>query len=107
LTDALLRELDRALVPRGFARRNQSFRREDGRCRLSFHVAFIRHQTDVDVKFKFLWEQEWTDERLREVARWFDFKYIELLIAELPKAKLDTFEKDAVWYQSFLEKVGG
>jgi hypothetical protein len=58
-------------------------------------------------EFKFLWEQEWTDERLREVAGWFDFKYIDLLIAELPQAKLDTFAKDAVWYDSFLENVGG
>jgi hypothetical protein len=41
------------------------------------------------------------------VADWFDFKYIDLLIAELPQAKLDTFEKDAVWYQAFLERVGG
>src|SRR5262245_7709345 len=46
-------------------------------------------------EFKFLWEMEWTDERLREVAGWFEFKYIDLLIAELQQAKLDTFEKDA------------
>jgi hypothetical protein len=58
-------------------------------------------------EFKFFWEQEWPDERLREVARWFDFKFIELLIAELPEAKLNTVEKDAVWYESFLKKVGG
>jgi len=58
-------------------------------------------------EFKFLWELEWTDERLREVAAWFGFKYIDLLVAELPQAKLDTFEKDAVWYQSFLGRVGG
>ena len=58
-------------------------------------------------EFKFFWEQEWPDERLREVARWFDFKFIELLIVELPEAKLDTAEKDAVWYESFLKKVGG
>jgi hypothetical protein len=58
-------------------------------------------------EFKFLWEQEWTDERLREVAGWFDFTHIDLLIAELLQANLDTFEKDAVWYQSFLERVGG
>jgi hypothetical protein len=57
-------------------------------------------------EFKFLWEQEWTDERLREVAGWFGFKFIDLLIAELPQAKRDTFEKDAVWYKSFLERVG-
>ncbi|CAN5498762.1 hypothetical protein BH11PLA2_BH11PLA2_03320 [soil metagenome] len=58
-------------------------------------------------EFKFLWEQEWTDERLKEVAGWFCFKHIDLLIAELPKAKLDTFEKDALWYQSILARVGG
>jgi hypothetical protein len=57
-------------------------------------------------EFKFLWELEWTDERLREVAGWFGFKYIDLLIAELPQAQLDTFEKDAVWYQSFLKMAG-
>jgi hypothetical protein len=58
-------------------------------------------------EFKFLWEQEWTDERLREVAGWFSFKYIDLLIAELPLANLDTSEKDAVWYQLFLKRVKG
>src|SRR5262245_60100045 len=58
-------------------------------------------------EFKFLWEQEWTDERLREVASWCDFKHIDLLIAELPQARLDTTEKDAVWYQSFLARIGG
>ena len=58
-------------------------------------------------EFKFLWEQEWTDERLREVAGWFGFKYIDLLIAELPQATLDTFDNDAAWYKSFLERVGG
>lgn len=57
-------------------------------------------------EFKFLWESEWPDERLREVALWFGFNYIDLLIAELPQAKLNTFAKDAVWYQSFLERVG-
>jgi hypothetical protein len=58
-------------------------------------------------EFKFLWEQEWTDERLREVASWFGFKYIDLLNAELPEAKLDTFEKDATWYHAFLIRVEG
>jgi hypothetical protein len=56
-------------------------------------------------EFKDLWEQEWTDERLREVAGWFGFKYIDLLLGELPQAKLDAFEKDAVWNQSFLLKI--
>jgi hypothetical protein len=58
-------------------------------------------------EFKFLWETEMSDERLREVADWFEFKYIELLIAELPEANLDTFEKEAAWYQSFLKRVEG
>jgi hypothetical protein len=58
-------------------------------------------------EFKFLCEMEWPDERLREVAGWFGFKYIEQLIADFPQASLDTFEKDAVWYQYFLERVGG
>jgi hypothetical protein len=57
-------------------------------------------------EFKDLWESELPDERLREVALWFDFKHIESLIAELAQAKLDTSEKDAVWYQSFLKRVG-
>jgi hypothetical protein len=58
-------------------------------------------------EFKFLWELEWTDERLREVADLFGFKYIDLLIAGLSQAKLDTFEKDAAWYCSFLKNVSG
>lgn len=49
LSDALLRELAAALEPRGYARREQSFWRETGPCRLAFHVAFIRHHADVDV----------------------------------------------------------
>ena len=57
-------------------------------------------------EFKFFWEQEWTDERLREVAGWFEFKCVDLLIAELSHAKLDTFEKDTAWYESFLQKIG-
>ena len=58
-------------------------------------------------EFKFLWEldYEWTDDRLREVAGWFHFKHIDLLIFELSQAKRDTFEQDEVWYRSFLEKV--
>jgi hypothetical protein len=48
---------------------------------------------------------EWPDERLREVADWFCFKYIDHLIGELSQANLDTIEKYVVWYQSFLEKV--
>jgi hypothetical protein len=58
-------------------------------------------------EFKVLWEQEWPDDRLKEVAGWFGFKYVEQLIAELPQANLDTLEKNEVWYRSFLEKVGG
>ena len=58
------------------------------------------------MEFKSLWEQEWTDERLREVAGWLGFSYVDMLIVQLTQTKLDTFEKDAVWYQSFLESVG-
>ena len=58
-------------------------------------------------EFTDLWEAEMPDERLREVARWFGFEYIELLIAELPVANPDTFEKDVAWYQSFLNRISG
>jgi hypothetical protein len=57
-------------------------------------------------EFQFLWEFEMPDDRLREVARLFEFKHIELLVNELSQAKLDTSEKSAVWYQSILKKVG-
>jgi hypothetical protein len=49
LTDALLLELDVLLAPRGWVRRDQTFRRDAGECRFLFHVAFIRHQADADV----------------------------------------------------------
>jgi hypothetical protein len=58
-------------------------------------------------EFKDLWELEWPNGRLKEVAGWFGFKHIDLLIAELSDAKLDTFEKEEVWYQSFLKRVIG
>jgi hypothetical protein len=58
-------------------------------------------------EFQFLWELEWPDQQLREVAGWFGFDSMDLLIAELPHAKLDTAEKDAAWYRSFLKRVGG
>jgi hypothetical protein len=58
-------------------------------------------------EFTSLWEDEMPDERLREVAGWFGFTYIESLIAELSESKLDTFEKHAAWYRSFLAKVAG
>jgi hypothetical protein len=58
-------------------------------------------------EFKFLWEQQWPDQRLREVAAWFRFNHIDLLIAELNQVKLDTFEKDTIWYQSFLKRLAG
>jgi hypothetical protein len=58
-------------------------------------------------EFKCLWEAQWPDERLREVAGWFGFEHIDLLIAELQQADLDTFEKDDVWYQSFLKRIAG
>lgn len=53
-------------------------------------------------EFKFLWESEWPDERLADVASWFDFKHIEPLIKDLRSSNLDTFEKDAAWYAAFL-----
>lgn len=56
-------------------------------------------------EFKFLWESEMPDDQLREVAGWFGFNYIDLLITELSQADLDSFEKDAAWYQSFLERI--
>ena len=56
-------------------------------------------------EFKCLWEQEWPDERLREVAGWFNFKHIDLLITELGHTRLDTFEKDSFWYQAFLDRI--
>jgi hypothetical protein len=58
-------------------------------------------------EFKFLWQTDMPNDRLREIAGWFGFKYIDLLISELSKAKLDSFEKGAVWYRSFLERVVG
>lgn len=56
-------------------------------------------------EFKFLWEDGWTTEQLREVAGWFEFKIADLLIGELEK-KEGTFEDDEAWYRAFLEKVG-
>jgi hypothetical protein len=58
-------------------------------------------------EFKVLWEHEWPDDRLKEVAAWFGFNHVDQLIAELPQANLDTFERNEVWYRSFREKVGG
>jgi hypothetical protein len=58
-------------------------------------------------EFKNLWEQEWSDELLREVAGWFEFKSIEHLLVELPLASLGTFEKDMAWYLKFLKRVEG
>lgn len=70
------------------------------------HPVGLNWQQLLVKEFKFLWEMEWMDDRLREVAGWFGFKYIDLLIAELPQAKLDTFEKDTAWYRSFLNRIG-
>lgn len=58
-------------------------------------------------EFKFLWEAVTPDDRLRELANLFGFKYVELLISELSEAKLDTSERDTVWYESFLKRVEG
>jgi hypothetical protein len=57
-------------------------------------------------EFKFLWESEVPDPRLRETAILFGFNHIHELIAELAQANLDSLEKDAAWYQSFVKRVG-
>ena len=57
-------------------------------------------------EFKFLWESEWSNEQLREVAGWFEFDCIDLLIDELESVRRETFEKDRAWYQAFLPKIG-
>ena len=59
-------------------------------------------------EFKTLWESDLlSSERLMEIAGWFDFRSIELLMDELTRSKLDTVEKSAAWYQSFLNKLSG
>ena len=57
-------------------------------------------------EFKDLWEAEWQDDRLIEVAGWFGFEHIELLISELTHANLVSVERDEDWYRSFLARLG-
>jgi hypothetical protein len=56
-------------------------------------------------EFQTLWEGEEPEDKIREIASRFDFKYVERLITELSQVRNDTFEKDATWYQSFLKEV--
>jgi hypothetical protein len=49
LQEALLAELAIAFADLGYRRRQQSFVREMGAVRWSAHVAFIRHEEDVDL----------------------------------------------------------
>jgi hypothetical protein len=67
----------------------------------------MRWQQVLVEEFKLLWEIEWPHGWLRQAAGWFGFRHIDVLIAELPQAKLDTFEASAAWYRSFLARVGG
>ena len=58
-------------------------------------------------EFKFLWEMETPDEQLKEVAGWFGFNHIDLLIGELTQRNLTSFQMDSAWYQSFLQRLRG
>jgi len=49
LRKELLQEIDKRLRPKGFRKRERSFRKEFGDCRWSFHVAFINHSDSFDV----------------------------------------------------------
>jgi hypothetical protein len=49
LRRTLLTELAVALATRGYRKNGQSFRKDEGPHRLSFHVAFINHSEDFDV----------------------------------------------------------
>lgn len=49
LRAALLTRLAELLMPQGYRKREQSFHKESGPVRLSFHVAFINHAQDFDV----------------------------------------------------------
>jgi hypothetical protein len=84
----------------GFFRFDIETAEEQQPIRLSWQQILVK-------EFKSLWESEMPDERLREIAGWFGFKYVESLIAELPPANLDSFEKDVAWYQSFLRRIAG
>ncbi len=66
---------------------------------------FLTWQQVLVEEFQFLWESEWTDEDLIEVAEWFKFKYIELLIGELTQVNLNPDADRSAWYREFLRKV--
>jgi len=66
---------------------------------------FLTWQQVLVEEFQFLWESEWTDEDLIEVAGWFNFKCIELLIGELSQLNLDPVADRNAWYREFLRKV--
>jgi hypothetical protein len=55
--------------------------------------------------FQALWELEMPDERLQEVAALFGFAHADQIINELADGNLNTFEKQAAWYASFLERI--
>ena len=56
-------------------------------------------------EFKNLWELEFPDSRLCELADMFGFNHIRKLIDELSDANLNTCEKNAEWYDSFLSRL--
>ncbi len=69
------------------------------------HPIGMNWQQVLVKEFKFLWETELSDEKLKEISELFGFNFIERMIDELRHAKLDTFERDAAWYHSFLERI--
>jgi hypothetical protein len=71
-----------------------------------FEPAGLTWQGILVHEFNFLWEDEWPDERLKEVAGWFEFKHIDLLISERQQGTGD-FEKHGDWERAFLKKIGG
>jgi len=84
----------------------QGYFRYDIECRIEeADLVGLTWQQTLIREFQFLWECDEPEGRLREVAGWFDFKYIESMIAELSQVRLDTCEKESAWYQSFLEQV--
>jgi hypothetical protein len=56
-------------------------------------------------EFKALWETEMPEDQIREVAGWFGFKYLDLLIAQLSDVENDSIEEDDAWYEAFLKRV--
>jgi len=57
--------------------------------------------------FKILWESDFPEEALRQIAGMFDFRHIDRLLYELPNAKLDTHQKSEAWYQGFVYELKG